>query len=152
MYSQIYDGICIKKKRDAINVSNILIQSAYNNPSKVNYTNVSLSNGIWIIRATILQRDISTLIEIKFQSKDGCIISGIPNDWVLDEDTAIQLASAIFKAVYKRKGGKRRPCKAYILDGMWKVFETLPRGIIGGSPEMIIHPKSCQILKIWYSK
>ncbi|WP_415655642.1 YbbC/YhhH family protein [Roseateles sp.] len=59
-----------------------------------------------------------------------------PNGLVPDARTAIAIAVAIWKPIYGAKQiESQRPFKATLVQGVWHVEGSLPRGTVGGVAE-----------------
>lgn len=74
-------------------------------------------------------------------------------DFVNDSETAIQIAVAIWSAVYgKEKIEKEKPYKAYEHDGFWYVNGSLPENMVGGVAYIKIRKKDGAVMGYIHTK
>ncbi len=74
--------------------------------------------------------------------------------YVPDEETAIKIAVAVWTPIYgKKQIEKEKPYKAYLMNGVWYVSGSLPKGYIkGGVAEAEIAKSDGRIIKIIHGK
>ena len=76
-----------------------------------------------------------------------------PSGFVPDEETAIQIAEAIFIPIYgKDKIKQEYPLKATLSEGVWTVTGTLPKGLKGGVALAEIAKDDARIIRVDHSK
>src|SRR5262245_3718457 len=72
---------------------------------------------------------------------------------VPDEETAIQIAVAVWVPVYGRDTIEgEKPYRAKLRDGVWFVSGTLPSGMRGGTAEAEISQFDAKVLRIGHGK
>ena len=70
-----------------------------------------------------------------------------------NEQAAIEIAEVILFKIYGReKIESERPYKVSKVDGYWIISGTLPKGYKGGTFEIVINSKNCQIIKLAHYK
>ncbi|MES2389098.1 MAG: YbbC/YhhH family protein [Bacteroidota bacterium] len=78
----------------------------------------------------------------------GNISNAVPND-----STAIKIAEAIWLPVYGSRVLNKRPFKVELVEGkVWRVEGTLPAGMMGGVPFIVIQKSDCRMLKMGHGK
>ena len=73
-----------------------------------------------------------------------------PHGFVPNKETAIAIAVALWKPIYGKEQIERQaPYQANLVDGVWVVSGTLPRGLLlGGTAKALIRPDTGEILQV----
>jgi len=76
-----------------------------------------------------------------------------PSGLVPTEETAVEIATAVFKPIYGAETiASERPFHASLQSGVWYVSGTLPPNFRGGTAKAAIAQKDGRILGVWHDK
>lgn len=78
----------------------------------------------------------------------------IPDEgYVPDEQTAITIAIAIWTPIYgKERVEEKAPYKAVLENEIWRVFGTLPKNRLGGTPEIEINKITAEVIRVSHGR
>ncbi|MFT7773134.1 NTF2 fold immunity protein [Roseateles sp.] len=100
------------------------------------------------ILALLLLAPALCLAEPRAESGGGYVP---PNGLVPDARTAIAIAVAIWKPIYGAKQVEsQRPFKATLVQGVWHVEGSLPRGTVGGVAEARISKTDGRVVYVMH--
>ncbi|XHS80499.1 NTF2 fold immunity protein [Burkholderiaceae bacterium UC74_6] len=69
------------------------------------------------------------------------------------EETAVEIAVAVFKPIYGAdKITSQQPFQASLKSGVWHVSGSLPPGFRGGTAEAEIAQRDGRILRVWHGR
>ncbi|MBO9689068.1 MAG: hypothetical protein J7598_20895 [Mitsuaria chitosanitabida] len=76
-----------------------------------------------------------------------------PNGFVPTAEAAIEIAVAVWKPIYGAKEiDAQRPFKATLVQGVWRVEGSLPRGSAGGVAEARIAKADGRVIYVMHGK
>jgi hypothetical protein len=138
----------IANKKIAKEISQVILLSNKHYDKKyLKQLRMSLCNDNWIVS------DKNDTVILKIRAKDCLIIGNLSDNWLLDKNSATQIAKIIFKYKYGKRILKFNfPFTSRLSEGKWLINGTLPKGYIGGVPYIIIQANNSQILQMWHTK
>lgn len=75
------------------------------------------------------------------------------NGFVPNEETAIQIAVAVWTPIYGKENIERqKPYKAWLKDGIWHVAGHLPKNMVGGVAIAEIQKSDAKIVRVSHGK
>ncbi|MDR2841170.1 MAG: hypothetical protein LBV75_07955, partial [Paludibacter sp.] len=107
LYGQKQEKILIESKEMAIKISDIILKSVYNgNTHNLKHFNIALGDSVWIVTNETKQNNRLCL---QFSAKDCQILSDIPDNWSIDETSALKIAEIIWKSIYGKSILRKKP-------------------------------------------
>jgi hypothetical protein len=105
---------------------------------------------LWVTRRAHLQQQAAERYLAMVKTDGGLRTYKPPNGSVPDKETAIAIAVAVWQPIYGKEHIERQaPYQANLVDGVWVVSGTLPRGLLlGGTAKALIRPDTGEILQV----
>jgi hypothetical protein len=150
LFYQPTDGF-VPNADTAIKIAEALWLPIYRDEIDSKLFKASLINNVWIVEANLKPTD-KEVSHIEISKKDCSVITRQPVEgYVVNEETAIKIAEAVWLPVYGYKIYSEQPFKAQLANDVWTVKGTLKTSL-GGVLYIEISKKDCRILEMYHGK